>query len=139
MVARCPRSTSWGAMMVNAVSKPVISRAGRSPRRPNMPMRSERQSGLVRAGSAGDGRDGAGEDADVEANGPVFDVMPIEPNDFVEVDDVASPADLPEPSDAGWHRETLKVVGFVVVQIGFKEGPRPDQRHVAGQDVDELR
>lgn len=60
----------------------------------------ERRSDSERAGLANHGRDGLGQNTQVEQQGPPVDVLPIQPYHLLEVHDPASPLHLPQASDA---------------------------------------
>src|SRR5262245_50187813 len=92
IVTRWPRSTNRGAISLNAVSKPEISRSGWSPRNPNIPMRSDPLTLLIRPPAARHRGKGARQNSEIERERPVLDVVSIQANDFLEVDDVAAPA-----------------------------------------------
>src|SRR5262245_62049730 len=101
-----------------------------------MPIRMAR---LIRALTADDDRDGARENPEVEADRPVLDVVAVETHDFVEVDDFAPAADLPQAREARLHREAAEVMRLVILEIRFEERAWAHERHVAGEDVVELR
>src|SRR5919108_1955003 len=81
----------------------------------------------VRAIAAKDSGKGAEEDADVEPDRPVLDVLAIQANDLLEVDDAASTAHLPESGNAWFRAEPPKVMRLVVLEIGLEEGPRSNE------------
>src|SRR5262245_57298922 len=118
---RCPRSARRGAISLKAVSNPEISRSGARPRSPNMPMRSDPLIGTPSTRHRGNR---ARENAKVERQRPMLDVMPIETDDFLEVDDVAAAAHLPQPAQSRRNGKTPEVMRLVILEIRLEERPR---------------
>lgn len=81
--------------------------------------------------------DGAENDAKVEAEGPVLDVVNVEGAAFFKAD-VAAAGDLGEASEAGFDGEKERAVA-VMMEFAGDEGARPDERNVSLQDVEKLR
>src|SRR5262245_38558366 len=95
------------------------------------------RAGLVGAAAAEDDADGAPEDDEVEGEGPVVDVVEVEP-DGVVPGQLRTPGDLPEPGHAGADEQPAADVAEEVAVVGGQRA-RPDQRHLALEDVDQLR
>src|SRR5581483_9275288 len=93
---------------------------------------------LVCAARGEEGGDGFEEDFEVEPGGPVFDVIEVKHHHFVKGEFAAS-TDLPEASHAGRDFEPPFVPIFVFGDFVDKGRARSDERHVAAQDVPELR
>src|SRR5438270_1056729 len=85
-----------------------------------------------------DRRDRAEKDADIEPEGPLLNVLPVEEDDILEVDHLAASAHLPESGDPGLGVEAAEVVVLVFVEVRLEERSRSDQRHVADQYIGEL-
>src|ERR1043166_792333 len=93
---------------------------------------------LTRAFTGQNRGDGAEEDLEVERRRPVVDVLQVELHPAVEVDVVAA-ADLPEAREPRLHRQPSSVPPVIRRDLLGDRRPRPDQAHVALQDVPELR
>src|ERR1051326_8662694 len=94
---------------------------------------------LIRPSAAHHRRYGARQDAKIETERPVLDVVAVEAHDFLEVDDVASTAHLPEAGEAGLHGKPAKMMRLVIGEVGLEEWSGADERHVSHQHVVELR
>src|SRR5690606_34879841 len=81
--------------------------------------------------------DGPPQDAQVVRQRPVVHVIQIEPHRFVP-GQVGAAGDLPQPGDTRLDQQPAPHVPQVVAVVGGQR-PGPDQRHLAPQDVDELR
>src|SRR5215213_3995565 len=80
-------------------------------------------------------------DLEIEGHGPVFDVVQVVLDALLERRVAAPPVDLCPSRDARLHLVTEHVLGNTVFELLDEErsfGPRPDDRHVAAQDVPEL-
>src|SRR5213078_4262603 len=86
-----------------------------------------------------DHRDGAQQDLEVEQQRPLADVLGIEPHHFLEVDDVAAPAHLPQAGNAGLGTQAAEVMGLIQRQVSLEKWPGAYQRHVPQQHVPQLR
>src|SRR5580698_8124829 len=81
---------------------------------------------LPRAEAGEDDGDGAGEDFEVEPEGPVVDVLEVEFHPLVKTDLVAA-ADLPDASEAGLHGEAAAMPGVVVLHLAGNGRARADE------------
>src|SRR5687767_14545719 len=79
------------------------------------------------------------QDAQVEAQAPLIDVLEIEAHPLVEVADAIASAHLPEAGDARFECELSLVPQLVSFELVPERGPRPDQAHVALEHAPELR
>ncbi len=94
---------------------------------------------LRRAAGEKNGRDGLEQDLEVEPQRPLVDVAQIEGDPVVEVVDPGAAGDLPEPGDAGFHGQPPALPALVALDLVGDRRPRPDQRHLSLEHVDELR
>src|SRR5436190_4459288 len=85
-----------------------------------------------------DRRNGTQQDAQVEPERAVLDVLEIEPHPLAEAQGTA-PADLPQAGDAGLHVEPAQLPGLVLLDFLRNRGARADQAHVPLEHVEELR
>src|SRR5438552_7841098 len=83
-------------------------------------------------------RDGLEHDEQIVRDGPVLDVEEVEANVVVERE-LAAASGLPEAGDAGTNLEPIAVPVLVGGDLLGERRPRPDQAHLALQDVQELR
>ena len=86
--------------------------------------------------SGEDGEDGAGEDAKVEPEGPVLDVIEVEGAAFFEAD-VAAAGDLGEAGEAGFDGEEKGAVA-IMAELARDEGAGADEGDITFDDVEEL-
>src|SRR5215204_3178730 len=86
--------------------------------------------------SAQKNRERAEHDLEVEPERPVLDVEEVEPDHLVEREPVAT-RHLPEPRHPRLHVEPFAVPERVRLDLVRNRGSRPDQTHVATQDVQE--
>src|ERR1017187_7834547 len=93
---------------------------------------------LAGAEAGEDDGEGAGEDFQVEPEGPVVDVLEVEFHPLVEADLVAA-ADLPDAGEAGLHGEAAAMPRIVVLHLGRDGRPGADEAHVADENIPELR
>src|SRR5438045_6346303 len=84
-------------------------------------------------------RHGAEEDFQIEPEGPVIDVLEIEPDPFAEIGDMIAAADLPEASEAGFDAETA-AMGEIIKALDFidRQRTRANQAHFPPQHIVEL-
>ena len=82
--------------------------------------------------------DGFEDDAAVQADGPVLDILGVEADDLFKIGDVAAAADLPHAGDAGAEGQAGTVVVLVLLPLVDGGRTRADDAHVALQDVPEL-
>nr|CAI0336050.1 hypothetical protein SHINE37_30209 [Rhizobiaceae bacterium] len=94
--------------------------------------------GSIAAARKADGRDGAGDDHEIAHQRPVADIMRVE-GDARRIGHVVAPADLPETGEAGAGLEIVDGGGLVELQLVLDHRARPDEAHLAAQDVEELR
>ena len=89
------------------------------------------------AAAPGQRHHGAGHDPQVEPQGPVLDVPDVEGEALLPADVVASvhlgPAGQPRP-----HGVAAVLGRGVAADVRHRQGPGPDEAHVAPQDVPEL-
>src|SRR5947209_1768167 len=93
---------------------------------------------LVRAAPGGNGRQGLGEDRDVEPDRPVLEVVEVETYEVVEAE-VDAAGDLPK---AGHSREDEVALPMPVVELDVvaqRQRARADERHLAAKHVEDLR
>ena len=101
---------------------------------PRLPTRLERV--------ADHGGEGLEQDHDVTPQGPVLDVLVVEPGPLVDRRVAAQPVHLGQTRETDGHAVTVVVAGHVHLELLDEEralGPGPDERHVALQDVPQLR
>src|SRR3954468_23516667 len=84
-------------------------------------------------------RNGHAQYLEIESDRPPIDVLPIHADHFLEVHHVAAPIYLPQPCDSRFYAEPQEVVVLIVDKVVLEERARTDERHLAGQDVEELR
>ena len=82
--------------------------------------------------------DGFEDDAAVEADGPVLDILGVKADDLFKIGDVAAAADLPHAGDAGAEGQTGTVVVLVLLPLVNGGRAGADDAHVALEDVPEL-
>src|ERR1700739_1710687 len=92
----------------------------------------------VRPPAADHLRNGAQQDLPIERERPVVDVFHVEPHPGLEIHRVAA-GDGPQAGAAGAHAQPAPVPALILVDFLRDGGPRADQRHVALQNVPELR
>src|SRR5581483_2251804 len=85
------------------------------------------------------GRDRQRENFEVKPHRPPPDVFTIEVYDFLEVVYVAATLHLPQAGHARLRSESHQMPLLVHAEVGLEEWPGPHERHVAGQDVPQLR
>lgn len=85
-----------------------------------------------------DSFDGFQQDFDVQADGPVVDVLCVQFDDFLEVCDLASAGNLPHARKAGFGGQSCAVVVLVFFPFIHRGGPGAYQGHIAFEDVEEL-
>src|SRR5207237_8085326 len=81
----------------------------------------------------------APDEVEIEAERPVFDVLQIQLHPVIERDLVTPGRDLPEAGEPGTDRKASVLPGLVPRDFAGKRRARPDEAHVAEQDVDDLR
>ncbi len=87
------------------------------------------------------GEEGAGEDFEVEGEGPVFEIPEVEFDAFGEVGLAAVAVDLGPAGEAGFVDVSPHVAADVVFELFDEEGAfgaRADEAHFAFEDVPEL-
>src|SRR5690242_14664137 len=98
--------------------------------------------GLARVARAQQVHDGQPDDAQVEPERPVLDVIEVALHALVKVRVAPEIVDLRPAGDAGLDEMLLHVAGYLLLEaldeLGSL-GARPDDRHVAAQRVEELR
>src|SRR4051812_22360214 len=109
------------------------------PRKPATPEMKTFILELEGAGTPQDRWNGSEKYADIEPERPLLDVLPVKVDDVLEVEHFAPSAHLPEAGDAGLGVEATEVVVLVRLEIGLEEGSRTDERHLADQNVEQLR
>src|SRR3712207_1647163 len=92
----------------------------------------------VRPRTAQDSASGAPEDHQVQGEGPVLHVAHVQLHGLVPAQ-VRATADLPQAGDPGLDEEPAVHVRPVLLDLPVDVRPRPDERHLALEDVDELR
>src|SRR5262249_62052657 len=104
------------------------------------PRRDQPSNASASVGSAprNDGGDGLRENRDVEPDRPVVEVVEIEANEIVE-GQVRAAGDLPEPCHAGQDEVALPVPFVEELEVSERQRSRPDEAHLAAQDVDRVR
>jgi len=78
------------------------------------------------------------EDLEVQAQGAVLDVPDVELDALVPGKRRA-PVDLGPAGDPRTHLEPSPLAGRVLIDLGLDRRTRPDERHLAAHDVDEVR
>src|SRR5207249_1042141 len=89
--------------------------------------------------SARHDRQGAPENFEIEEQGPVPDVLGIQSHHLFEIHDITAPAHLPQPGNARLDSQASEVTVLIVREIALEKRPRAHQRHLADQDVPQLR
>src|SRR5712692_6779812 len=84
------------------------------------------------------GGNGPKHDLEVQADGPIADVVQIEANHVFERD-LAPSADLPEAGHPGHRLKSAELPLLVLVDLGWERRSWADQTHVTAQDVEQLR
>ena len=69
---------------------------------------------------------------------PALQVEEVEPHEVVEVE-LRAARHLPQAGDPGQHEVALLVPLLELVEVALRERPRADQRHLAGDHVEQLR
>src|SRR5258706_14478550 len=137
---RVTETKPWAGSHDGAFSSgPRRLMANRPGRRSRVSQRKGTTKSLPRAAARKDGRDRAEEDLGVERKAPVVDVGEVQRHPFLEARDVVPARDLPEAGHAGLHREPAPLPALVARHLVGKRRPRADERHLALQDVPELR
>src|SRR5215831_17670331 len=93
---------------------------------------------LVSAGTVGNRRESLPEDLQVKGEGPVLHVTQVEPFRLVP-GQIRPTADLPQAGDARLDRQPAPHMVPVLRHLDGQRRAGPDQRHVAEQDVEQLR
>src|ERR1017187_10620677 len=94
--------------------------------------------GLSAGAEAGqDDGHGAGEDFEVEPEGPVVDILEVEFHPLVEADLVAA-ADLPDAGEAGLHGEAAAMPRIVVLDLAGDGRTGTNEAHVPAENIPEL-
>src|SRR5207302_757653 len=86
-----------------------------------------------------DGWKGAEQNAQVQPDGPLLDVLPVEANNLFEIDDGAPSAYLPESRETRFCAEPPIVMNLVILHVGLEERAWSHERHLAPEHVEELR
>src|SRR5450759_59546 len=79
------------------------------------------------------------QDAHVQPEGPLLNILPIEIDDILEIQHLAPSAHLPEPCYARLGIQPPEMVVLVLLEVGFEERPGTNERHLADQDIEKLR
>src|SRR5882672_7752481 len=96
-------------------------------------------SGLVRASSAQYRRNRLEEDLEIQPQRPVLDVVEIQLQPLGERE-LAPSGDLPQAGETRLHAEALALDALVEeIHVPQRHGARPDEAHLTGQHVEELR
>ena len=93
---------------------------------------------LEGAAAREDGRDGLEQDREVQPDRPALEIQEVEPHEVVEVE-LGAAGDLPQAGDARQHEVALLVPVLELLEVALRQRPRPDERHLPAQHVDELR
>src|SRR5688500_6169865 len=93
----------------------------------------------VGSAPAQDGRQRAQQDLRVQPDRAVVDVLRVEAHDLLEVGHGAPAIYLPEAGKARSYLEAAEMVRLVRREVFHEEGARPDQAHIAANDVPQLR
>src|SRR5437867_10968036 len=83
--------------------------------------------------------DRAKQNAEIHEERPLTDVMRLERHDLLEIGHLVAPRHLPRPRDSGLHIEAGVMMFFVERHFRRQRRPRPDERHLTPQHIDELR
>src|SRR3954454_2052637 len=97
---------------------------------------------LLCAATGEDGRDGQDEDLQVQPGRPVLHVVVVPLHAIGERDVAAQALDLRPAGQAGLDAVAVAVAVYALGEGGHEVdalGPRPDERHVAAGEVDDLR
>src|SRR5436190_13338390 len=127
-----PSSTSASAGTASSPSSAVRC----VPTKPSAPV--IRTPPLIRAARPEDGRDRLEEDRDVEPDRPVLEVVEVKPDEVVEAE-VRAAGDLPEAGHSGQDVVPLAMPVLELRVVAERQRARPDETHLAAQDVEELR
>src|SRR3954470_308810 len=92
---------------------------------------------LVRAPGLDDRRERARSDREVVAQPPVVGVVQVEDQRLLP-GEVGTTTDLPQTGDARLDDQPAPRDLVVVRDLGGQRRPRPDQRHLAAEHVDQL-
>src|ERR1700694_2088535 len=98
--------------------------------------------GLISIAAAKDVPDGQGEDTQIEPQRPVVDVVQIVLYPLAQVAAAAQIVHLRPTRDPRFHHVLLHVAWNLLPELGDELGtlgPWTDQRHIAMEDVEELR
>src|SRR5438034_823986 len=92
----------------------------------------------ISALTAQDHSERADDDLHVGAQGPALDVVTLEPHNFFEIRDEIPSVHLPGTSEAWYDAEANEMAWFVSPHLTRQRRPRSDERHVTGQDIEDL-
>ena len=85
-------------------------------------------------------RHGAEEDFQIEPEGPVIDVLEIEPDPFAEIGDMIAATDLPQAREARFDAEAAAMREIIEApDLIDRQRTRANQAHFTAQHVVELR
>lgn len=76
---------------------------------------------------------------EIERKAPVIDILQVEAHPIVERDRIAVGRNLPQASDTRLHSQTAQLPAFVFGHLIRQRGARSYDRHIADEDVEELR
>src|ERR1700709_41123 len=93
---------------------------------------------LFRAATSDPSADSAGHDDEVHDEGPVLDVIEVEPHRLFP-GKVGSSADLPQAGEAGLDQQPATHICAVKLYLARQRWAGTDERHFPGDDVPELR
>src|SRR5215208_2299113 len=97
------------------------------------------QAALECSGAAQYRGDRAHQDAHVEPERPLLNILAVEVDHVLEIEHLAAPTYLPKACYAGFRVEPTEVMVLVVAEIRFEERARADQRHLSDENVEQLR
>src|SRR5437016_3923066 len=94
---------------------------------------------LFGAGSHENHRNGSSQNLEVQPEGPIVDILEIQPDPILEIRDVIASAHLPEAGQPGFDAQP-STMGQVMETLHFvdRQRTRPDEAHFAPQDVYKL-
>lgn len=94
---------------------------------------------LCRAFPFDDCGNGLQEDLEVEGEGPILDIFPVETDNFLEIGDGRAAADLPHAGDPRLHGGADAVLQFIFLPLVQRAGAPADERHLPFENVEKLR
>src|SRR5512146_1716810 len=93
----------------------------------------------VRAPAAENDAHGLDHDPEIEPKRPIVDVLSLETNDFFEIRDEITPADLPRPRQPRHDAEADEMPRLVAPNFDRNRRAWSHERHLAGEHIEELR